>query len=218
VTKKKVYVVGGDYAIEQMFEREGWEAVDVFDWIGGETVDLVQFTGGADVSPFLYGEEKGPNTYTNEARDMQEKNVYLKAVTRGIPMAGICRGGQFLNVMNGGKMWQHIPDSSHCRGNHSMHLTPTAIRVLDLDSAVFEVTSTHHQMIIPTDDAVLLGMAFECRANSEHPLGYDVEAVVYPKTKALCFQPHPEYVRERNDFVDLYFRLVDHLISGKAWS
>jgi len=66
----------------------------------------VVFTGGADVSPFMYGEKKLSVTCNDEHRDEQEK-LFFERYTK-VPKVGICRGGQFLNVMNGGKMWQHV--------------------------------------------------------------------------------------------------------------
>ena len=54
---RKVYIVGGGGDYKSMFEGEGWEVVDCF-----SKADLIQFTGGADVSPALYGESTHPQT------------------------------------------------------------------------------------------------------------------------------------------------------------
>ena len=70
--------------------------------------DIVQFTGGEDVSPYLYKAE--PHTYTqfNPRRDAWEIEQFERAQQEGCVMAGICRGSQFLNVMCGGTLHQHI--------------------------------------------------------------------------------------------------------------
>src|SRR5206468_3407306 len=70
--------------------------------------DLVIFAGGADVDPVLYGEVPHETTCCDPKRDQQDMDLYLMCVEHGIPMLGICRGAQFLHVMNGGKLWQHV--------------------------------------------------------------------------------------------------------------
>ena len=101
--KVKVYVEGGDYSIVNMFRENGWFVTKNL-----EEADLVCFQGGADVSPELYGE---PNTGSYNQWDIDFLSIvlYNNAKRLGIPMVGICRGGQFLNVMAGGKMIQDYP-------------------------------------------------------------------------------------------------------------
>ena len=62
--------------------------------------DLVLFAGGEDVDPSLYNEKPHTTTYSNINRDISEKKIYQKAKYLGIPCIGICRGNQFLCVMN----------------------------------------------------------------------------------------------------------------------
>jgi len=116
-------------------------------------------------------------------------------------MAGICRGGQFLNVMNGGSMWQHV--NNHI-GNHM------AFEVLTQKEII--VTSTHHQMMVPTDEALVLMTASRATVRQgggkAELLGErddDVEAIYYPKTECLCFQPHPEYFQPNHPCQTTYF-------------
>jgi gamma-glutamyl-gamma-aminobutyrate hydrolase PuuD len=109
------------------------------------------------------------------------------AFDHNIPMIGICRGGQFLNVMCGGKMWQDV-DKHAIRGTHL---------AIDLASGEeVEVTSTHHQMMKPSDEGILLLQAtFIAEVRSPMLMAHmrGVEAVLYPHYNTLCFQPHPEY-------------------------
>lgn len=183
---KTVYIVGGDRLIERMFEARGWEVATSL----AAEPSLVVFTGGADVSPELYG-EKNFASHTNKTRDDLERLVYTDCIELDLNMAGICRGGQFLNVMNGGRMFQHV--EKHL-GNHP---------IIDLDTGTtVEVTSTHHQMMIPNlqDGEVIAIANLGGIKQTWDGVGVktvrdemDTEVVWYEGTKSLCFQPHPEY-------------------------
>lgn len=198
---KKVYIVGGDSMIAAMFRAHGWEIVSHM-----KDADLVQFTGGEDVSPYLYGEEKHPYTYNSQYRDRMETVEFERAKDRGKPMAGICRGGQFLNVMSGGRMYQHV-------GKHTQDHLITDL----LSNSQIIATSTHHQMMRPSSDGLLVAFASQSGFKQsmeddkvievDEPL--DTEVVFYPHTKALCFQPHPEYVSKTSSLSQYYFQLLD---------
>lgn len=184
---KKVFVVGGDALVTKMFHSRGWHnTADI------SNADLVCFTGGADVSPHLYGEKNRGLSMTDERRDAMDYAAFTKA--KGKKKVGICRGGQFLNVLGGGKMVQHV-EGHGIWGTH---------KVYDTESGeVIDVTSTHHQQIDPVfhidyGDPELIAVA-------EQDNG--IEVVYYPKDQSLCFQPHPEYgVKECEDY---FFSLLE---------
>ncbi len=97
-------------------------------------VDLIVFSGGADINPDIYGEENY-HSYCNLHRDKREIDVFDFAQENDIPCFGICRGHQMLNALVGGKLIQHI-DIPH----PSPHI---------LDSGQI-VNSLHHQGVIKT--------------------------------------------------------------------
>jgi gamma-glutamyl-gamma-aminobutyrate hydrolase PuuD len=190
----KVYLLGGgDYA--SMFLEHGWSAVAQL-----KDADLVQFTGGEDVTPALYGEKQHGATQNNLARDQREAVIFQIASRQGIPMAGICRGGQFLNVMNGGRMWQDVDGHAVAEGHMATDLT---------SMKEIRVTSTHHQMmrLARGKPSKLLMFANESkwqeRCSSDtvdndniyrtYSKDSDNEVIYYPTNRCLCFQPHPEY-------------------------
>lgn len=72
----------------------------------------VLLSGGGDVDPALYGEERsGTALYgVNRERDDFERRLVLAALERNVPTLCICRGMQLLNVALGGSLMQHIPD------------------------------------------------------------------------------------------------------------
>ena len=208
--KRKVFIEGGGQAYERMFTDRGWEVVDY-----AEDADLIQFTGGEDVTPYLYNEEAHPQTCFNPPRDVSCTILYEKY--KDVPKAGICRGGQFLNVINGGKMYQHI--DGHANGQmHKVH-------VLGRDNtanAIINVSSTHHQMMRPSKDGIVLVWAFESlerefmndkKIEVDIKLGHrDVESVFYAHTLSLSFQPHPEFFKPGHPCQELYFDLLqEHL-------
>lgn len=187
---KRVLILNGDsyHAAFEMFKRHGWEPTRNL----GDA-DLVCFLGGTDVNPELYGEERGP--YTQEpdmARDGFEVLTYATAVSRKVPCVGICRGGQLLNVLNGGKMIQHLGET--ISGDVNINL---------LDQHYFEPVRTtvrvdHHQgMVADTDN--IRGFSGLCDY-----------IIWYPETKSLCFQPHPEWGHKPTE--DLFFELIEEYI------
>jgi hypothetical protein len=173
--------------------------------------EIVCFTGGADINPELYGEPALANTGFSIERDQKDLECYIAASKRKSPpcLVGICRGAQFLNVMNGGRLWQHVTDH-----------TRTHIIYDKSYNEQFEVTSTHHQMMIPRDSGLVLAVA--CVAKEKHCFGStefrpegnedfnDVEVVWYDDTRSLCFQPHPEIGHRPT--LDYFTHLLDDFI------
>lgn len=207
---KTVFVAGdGVLHYERMFEEKDWNVTNNI-----LMADVVQFTGGADVDPSLYNEKKHRTTTCYAHRDMMDIAAYETAQYYEIPCAGICRGSQFLNVMNGGKLWQHV--DRHALGHTH--------RAWDNESHVYNVTSTHHQMMKPSKWGHVLGWASESKAREcmkndkvfiDKSDACDVEVVYYKKTNSLCFQPHPEFVRAPDECTDWYFKLInEHLFGG----
>lgn len=211
----RFFLPSTDQAVVEMMKSAG------FVWTNNQAdAEIIVFTGGADVHPALYGERVHPSTCVNGVRD----NKDIKAWNARDPdqvCVGICRGGQFLNVMNGGKMWQHVTNHA-VHGTHNMYSTE--------DSQVVAVTSTHHQMMIPTDKADILYTANiamvkegydkvkKYTPDERRATWDDVEVCVYPATKSLCYQPHPEYntpgnLQNRKLFIEL---VLEMLIHGKV--
>src|SRR5690606_10736450 len=140
-----------------LFKERGWDVYNSSQEMLDGNIDLVCFTGGEDVSPRLYMRHPHRLTQFSPNRDLQEIGIYLWAKRNGIPCVGICRGGQFLNVMNGGEMLQHIEEGHHTQ-NH-------LIVPVSGDAPTIMATSTHHQMMIPHEDGGVL--AVDARNNKD---------------------------------------------------
>lgn len=199
---KKCAIVNGSQAYAQLFTSLGYAVVDYIINEQLEPVELVVFTGGEDVTPGLYGHEAHHTTFNNVYRDQQEATIFEKALLHNIPMVGICRGAQFLNVMSGGEMYQDVGGHT---GPHEITDLATGETVL--------VSSTHHQMMKPSSEGLLVasshigayrewwdGQIF-AREQSEQ----DFEVVFYPRTRSLCFQPHPEFFTAEYEGMRRYF-------------
>lgn len=212
MAKPNVFIVHSDMAYNRLFADNGWNLVDSL-----KKADLVQFTGGSDVSPKLYGESQHPTTSCSPERDMREQMIFALAKQKGLPMAGVCRGGQFLNVMSGGKMFQHV-EGHAIRGWHE---------ITDVDTNLsYPTTSTHHQMMRPDLTKGIL-VAFNKITKmrefmegglivSRYSSDPDVEVVWYPDTKCLCFQPHPEYFDAPQECAEWYFTYINRYIGLKG--
>lgn len=184
----KVFIVCPSRDYVAMFEAQGWEVVNCI-----SDADLVQFTGGEDVTSEYYGEEAHPTTYNNVLRDVHEMSIFAEVRGKNTPMAGICRGGQFLHVMNGGALFQNV-DSHAIYGTHRA-FTP-------MKGEVVQVTSTHHQMMRMNGCGEVLLFAEKCYFGKQYMHNGeveevddedDIESVYHAKNQCLCFQPHPEF-------------------------
>jgi GMP synthase-like glutamine amidotransferase len=200
---KYVYIISGNAQYTALFASLGYSRVSEMDG-----ADLVVFTGGEDVTPSLYGDKAHAQTYNSTDRDAQETRLFKAALERHIPMVGICRGAQFLNVMSGGRMYQHV--TGHL-GDHDLVDQTTGDNIL--------VSSTHHQMMMPSDKAIILAVAnlegsrewYDGQVAKRDISNTDYEVVYYPNTNALCFQPHPEFVARQYQGMRKYFtELVEH--------
>ncbi len=77
-----------------------------------ERLDAVVLTGGTDVDPALYGEDPHERTQpADPARDAFELALVAACEERDLPLLGICRGLQLLNVARGGSLVQHLADA-----------------------------------------------------------------------------------------------------------
>lgn len=122
-------------------------------------LDGLLLTGGEDVDPSLYGADPSPHLGTvSRERDLFELALFAAARERQIPVLGICRGIQLINVAAGGTLWQDLPTERPGDVNHNP-ATPRAaaahgIRVLPgsraaaaLGRLAFEANSFHHQAV-----------------------------------------------------------------------
>jgi len=128
-------------------------------------LDAVIVSGGAgDVDPAHYGEPRHPRTHPVDAvRDRFELALAAAAMEAGVPVLGICRGMQVLNVACGGTLEQHLPDVlGHDRhasepgrySDHDVRLEAGSLAARAVESERTAVKSFHHQGVRTLGDGL----------------------------------------------------------------
>lgn len=160
-----------------------------------EDADVVLFTGGSDINPKYYGENKGKYTYCSESRDTLEFEYLNRAIKDGKYLIGICRGHQWLGIMAGCRLIQHV--DNHGSQNHA---------VVFNNGDLLRTNSIHHQMVNPftLDSKEFELIAWTVKNHSDRYLNGDDEETVLPdnfvecevvyfnKIKGFGVQSHPE--------------------------
>lgn len=126
----------------------------------GDTLDekafnAVVITGGHDVDPVLYAAEPEVKPKYDKDRDEFESRVIQFALRHNLPLLGICRGAQLLNVQRGGNLFQELRSRRHKTSNRWTVLPLKTLRVLQ---------PTHLQNFLGCN---------QCRINSLHNQGID---------------------------------------------
>lgn len=170
--------------------------------------DVMVFTGGPDVTPFLYGQKKIKGTNCDPIRDLKERQI-INSVDVSMPKIGICRGAQFLNVYNGGMLWQDV----------DKHTSQHDAWDIDAPQSKFTVTSTHHQMMQPTAWGKVLTVS-QNSTKRDDDIGsvtvgkniLDPEVVFYEMTNSLCVQYHPEHANATRECRHHFWSTVDETL------
>jgi putative glutamine amidotransferase len=180
-------------------------------------LDGLILTGGGDIDPAGYGAEPDPRTSrVHPERDQAELELLAAALADGLPVLGICRGLQLLNVARGGTLRQHLPAEAGHRpapgmfGSHQVRLAPGSRLASILRPGggpaglTLNVPTAHHQGI------ARLGEGLPPFAWAQDGL---IEAVELPPGPGqhpfvLAVQWHPEAGQDR--------RLVSALVAAAA--
>ncbi|MDT5224800.1 MAG: putative glutamine amidotransferase [Mycobacterium sp.] len=158
-----------------------------------DSLDGLVITGGYDLDPAAYGQQPHPTTdQPRTDRDAWEFALLRAALHRRLPVLGICRGAQMLNVAFGGTLHQDLPEvlghSGHRAGNGVFSRLPVrtvaGTRAAALLGDAADVPCYHHQAIDKVGEGLVVG-AWDADGV--------VEAVELPgDTFVLAVQWHPE--------------------------
>ena len=120
-----------------------------------DRIDALVLGGGADIDPETQGVEAHPETVGfNPDRDRFEVALARRALERGTPLLGVCRGMQIINIAFGGSLDQHIPDrlgheihrpTPGSWAEHDIRIEPGSLAASAAGTESLRVKSHHHQ-------------------------------------------------------------------------
>lgn len=181
-------------------------------------LDGLMMSGGEDIDPAYYGEEKIEQCESiNDKRDYYELLLVKKAIDRNIPILGVCRGLQLINVVMGGKLYQDIPtekpsEVTHRRYDlepnpaHKIGIEAGSVTAEILGQATYDVNSLHHQGIKK--------VAPELKVTAWSLPDSIPEAIEHPYRSIIAVQFHPELNASIGD--QTHLRFFQHLVSEAA--
>lgn len=140
-----------------------------------DRLDGLLVPGGADVDPRFYRVDRSEHVlYTDPARDALELECLFEARRRDIPVFGICRGMQVINVAFGGSLHQDVlteipgalrhdspPDLGRAHLEHEVQLKPGSWFADTAGAAVLMVNSLHHQAIKEVGEGLVVSASSE---------------------------------------------------------
>lgn len=173
-----------------------------------ERVDGLLLTGGADIHPARYREWSGPYEHPiDPQRDEFEIELVHEAMRLRLPILGVCRGAQLLNVALGGALHLHLPSHSmHEAGaepGHHVRIAPDSRLREAIGSDSIWVNSMHHQAVAEPG----AGLRVVAWSDDGTP-----EAVEHELAPVMGIQWHPEKLADPRN----YEALVDWLLDSAA--
>lgn len=189
----------------EALERSGAVAIPLDERVPAELraaalaeMDGLLISGGADLDPALYGELSAGSRSPDPGRDAIDAEAYRVAAAARLPILGVCRGLQMINVLSGGSLAQHLdghesqPYPSPEVTRHPLDLVPgTRFAMIVGDATDLQVNSYHHQAVAPAG----LAPGLRASATAAHPGAGDlVEALesTDPDRWLIAVQCHPE--------------------------
>ncbi len=183
--------------------------------------DGILLTGGGDIDPTHYYEERHSATHVSRSRDALELRLCQTALETDIPVFGICRGIQVMSVAMWGNLYQDIdtdhpkPVLRHPKDNdgdsqHQIKIESGSLLNEIIGKNVDEVNSAHHQAVKD------VGKDFIVTARSTDGI---IEAIEDPsKDFVLGVQYHPERMTATDEFLEHRSKLFSAFIeSAKNW-
>ena len=166
-------------------------------------LDALVMTGGEDFDPALYGAKRSPNLgEVNAPRDDFDLRLLAAARRRRLPVLGICRGCQLLNIAFGGTLWQDLPsefpgkDIQHRNVYHPVQIAPDSRLALAIGTTNTVVNSYHHQAV------QRIAPGFRVTATAPDGVIEAIESEQYPAVglqfhpeKLFCGEDHPLFAR-----------------------
>ena len=159
------------------------------------TMDGLLLTGGTDIDPARYGRPNTGSVDVEPDRDALEADAWAVAWDRALPVFGICRGFQAINVFAGGTLIQDVPGHAGPGWGtgparmHPIRIEPRGVLATALANGIENVNTYHHQGVTAAD----LAPALRATAWASSAAGDIVEALELPGDRFVVgVQCHPE--------------------------
>lgn len=176
-------------------------------------IDGLLLSGGGDLDPYHFGEEPSPQTgQISPRRDSFELSIAREALSRRLPILGICRGMQVLNVAGGGTIYQdlslgirqplkHYQEAPRWYTTHQITIREGSKLAAIFRTTTLRVNSFHHQAVKK------VAPDFAPTAWAPDGVIEAIEAVTHPF--AIGVQFHPEGMWEKDPlFLELFIALI----------
>ena len=188
------------------------------------SIDALIMTGGEDIDPLkYYSEEPIPGQgEINPERDAFDIALIKLALERDIPLLGICRGHQLLNVACGGTLYQDIPSQlrsvqlvKHRQqapswyGTHSVKLEPNSVFAKILGTTTIVTNSFHHQAVKD------VAPGFVITGRTSDGVVETMEKIGSPHVFSVQFHPEGPTAHGLDDFFPIFTYLIRLASSGK---
>lgn len=180
-----------------------------------ECTDALIVTGGSDVGPALYGDTQTPWSEPDPPRDQFELTALRYARRRGMPVLGICRGAQLINVAAGGKLHRDIAHLRNVTSNKPflwprkrVGVANNSVLLKSVGREPVYVNSLHHQAVSELGD----GLRIVARDDDQIVQGIEAKGGHF----CVGVQWHPEYLPWRKDQRKLFHSLVRSVSSGRC--
>lgn len=176
-----------------------------------ERLDAVLLPGGSDINPAAYQAEAHPKLgQTDNARDKMELAMAKWALADDLPLLGICRGIQLLNVAMGGSLVQDIPSTIESDLRHDIHRDEPRNTFLhdvqvDADSHLAQILGVSELRVNSLHHQALREVAPNAKIVAKAPDGI-VEAIEVPsKSFVMAVQWHPEDLLDDDERMEKLF-------------
>lgn len=164
----------------------------------GSHIAGVIIGGGNDIDPGIYGGDVSTSPSVDPARDSYELDVLAEADRRSLPVLGICRGAQLINVHCGGTLFGDLAKYRKLTSNKGTLLPRKQISISPdssladwIDGTEARVNSLHHQAVKET------GRDLQITARDRDGIVQAIESTAGPLRVGV--QWHPEYLLQRRD-------------------